>query len=134
MTSESENTTDILYIVDRSEESIEYVNSIQRHLDNKYRDRRREETTQEEIKPKIYTPEEVFIEFDNLNITELYNYHIVTNLLNKLQTFLINHIPLRFRRIELLRWKEIFISLGYNENDDTYIFNWINDNIQYNSI
>ena len=71
------------------------------------------------------TIEDIFIIFESLNNDSMYDFNIIDGLLNKLKYIFIFSIENNNKIYELNRWKNIFHSLGYNE--ESYIFQWINE-------
>ncbi len=115
---------DILYTFDDSQETIEFLEFIINRQNNKTYSVYTPITQPLIPKENDLTPEEIFIQLAELSYADMYNRTIIVNYLNKLEIFLIKHVPKRFRKIELIRWKDNFIDLGYTKND-TLIFNWI---------
>jgi hypothetical protein len=70
------------------------------------------------------TAEHIFILFENMSKDDMYDITIINEYLEKLEN-IYNNIEKKNKLKELLKWKEIFLMIGYTKN--CYIIEWLDN-------
>jgi len=81
-------------------------------------------TIYKEIDISDLTAEHIFILFENMSKDDMYDITIINEYLEKLEN-IYNNIEQKNKLKELLKWKEIFLMIGYTK--DCYIIEWLDD-------